>query len=211
MLLNFFNPILHVAVLIGMTTATASVPLPGSRSHLIGGFSIKVTHRIAIAYSPEWKIRVPSIANPKKSYGIDVYEAGPDGAFWFESYIAQPHGAMVTTSPSTCPIPPSNGIECPSLPLVPGKAYVFELVESPLLNQIPRTILGIPSAHPSSRPPIPVRTARYVVSTYNPIAAAAFRRIISLRSPIIPMRVARRRERALQPTTPTMHSSLAQP
>lgn len=129
---------------VNATTTVAGRPsLRGGHGKVLAVFFLTTNKAISVAFSPEWRIGMPSPIDAKKPYYIYAYEIAPNGnASEVESYLQEPRGRTLVTvgsSASTCPVPPKNGIECYSRTLKPGYTYAFELVQNPPLPPPPWT------------------------------------------------------------------------
>lgn len=101
------------------------LPIPlGSNASVLVAFSITTNQSVPLAKFPGWQVTPPTNTTLTPPYGVEVF----DGSSNVVSYAATVTGSSITALAFGAPYN-----------LVPGNTYVFEIVQNPLLSQIPST------------------------------------------------------------------------
>lgn len=99
------------------------LPAPlGTNASVLVAFSITTNQSVPLAKFPGWQVTPPANTTLTPPYGVEVFNGTSNVA----SYAATVTGSSITALAFGAPYN-----------LVPGNTYIFEIVQNPLLSQIP--------------------------------------------------------------------------
>lgn len=108
---------------ISATTDPTTVPAPlGLNATVLVAYLVTSTQSVQLSTLPAWQITAPSTKVLSPPYGVEAF----DGQSYVSSYAASNTGSTVSAN--------SFG---PAFTIASGHTYIFEIVQNPILNQLP--------------------------------------------------------------------------